>query len=433
MYDGIASSNFMELVQFCNLVSKNDPEFIDKKKPEQVNPIQEYLHHRSNCTVHNETHVELWVLDVIRARSQKEFRKNSFLQQLWFDGINAKWKLLLVEYSDRFFVNVFYNKILLHDNITDKSVQQNIQDKPHIRTATRMIIKGRQYNSTSKKLEIGRLEMPEQANTAGGPTKHAPYTVRTDHVNSLKRVLSDMLSDAKKKAGTALHDAFRGADDPAKHWDAMRYARDRPLDESCLPPPYSRVREEFDVAHFWPIINSGYGSYRNDVTRTVMKLHGQPRRDAPHITIRAKTSTSGPTGRTGRTTASLDYARACLSTKIIVTTGRDAWEDHYRLMEGLAAGAMVLSDVMLSLPKGLENGTSVVFFEDVQDLHQKIEYYLEHDEERQAIAKRGWEVSMGYHRSYHRMEELVFGCPLTLVNVPYEEMCPSGNSAYTIN
>jgi len=84
-------------------------------------------------------------------------------------------------------------------------------------------------------------------------------------------------------------------------------------------------------------------------------------------------------------------------------------EDHYRLFEALISGAMVMMDKMLSLPKGLEHGVSVVEFTSEDDLRSKILYYKSHDDERLAIAAAGRKVAMDRHRSWHRMEEVIFG------------------------
>jgi spore maturation protein CgeB len=102
-----------------------------------------------------------------------------------------------------------------------------------------------------------------------------------------------------------------------------------------------------------------------------------------------------------------------------VVVQRDGWEDHYRLFEALASGPMVLADKMLGLPRGLENGTNLVLFDILLDMERLILHYLAWPEERIAISKRGLEMAMGQHRTWHRMEELVFGCPLTRTGPPY--------------
>lgn len=87
--------------------------------------------------------------------------------------------------------------------------------------------------------------------------------------------------------------------------------------------------------------------------------------------------------------------------------------DHYRLMEALACGPLVVADRMLAPPKGLIHNHTIVFFDDVHELPHLIQYYLEHEELRLSIAERGWKLVMSQHRAWHRIEELLFGEPLT--------------------
>jgi Glycosyl transferases group 1 len=68
---------------------------------------------------------------------------------------------------------------------------------------------------------------------------------------------------------------------------------------------------------------------------------------------------------------------------------------------------------MLSLPEGLKNGTSIVEFSSLQELGALIDYYLRHPEERFEIGRQGRLIAMSRHRSWHRMEEIIFGQRLT--------------------
>ena len=85
------------------------------------------------------------------------------------------------------------------------------------------------------------------------------------------------------------------------------------------------------------------------------------------------------------------------------------WEDHYRLFEALCSGALVMTDRMLSLPEGLQDGVSLVEFSSIDELKAKVLHYLRNSNERIAIATRGKRIAMERHRSWHRMEEVVFG------------------------
>jgi hypothetical protein len=103
------------------------------------------------------------------------------------------------------------------------------------------------------------------------------------------------------------------------------------------------------------------------------------------------------------------------SAKIIVVAQSDEYEDHDdRLMEALAAGALVLVDRMLAPAVGLVNATNIVYYDSLSSLDRLIRYYLvDHPSERHAIAKRGRDYALQRHRSWHVMESLLFGKPLS--------------------
>ena len=118
---------------------------------------------------------------------------------------------------------------------------------------------------------------------------------------------------------------------------------------------------------------------------------------------------AGNAHREGRREVSDDCIEAMLDAEIVVPAQRDMWEDHCRLMEGLMSGSMVLHDFMHGLPQGLENGTSVVECTSPEDSESLLQHCLEHDEERMEIGRRGREVAMQRHRTWHRIQEVDFG------------------------
>jgi hypothetical protein len=114
-----------------------------------------------------------------------------------------------------------------------------------------------------------------------------------------------------------------------------------------------------------------------------------------------------------------------LNSKIVVCAQPDEWQDTTGILEAMASGALVLSDNILQAPtspkrnsSGLIDGTNILFYKDLESLHQLVEYYLEHDEERLAIAKKGWEYSMGLQRSWQGMETILFGSSGTHARQP---------------
>ena len=235
---------------------------------------------------------------------------------------------------------------------------------------------------------------------------HSPYTVRSDTVDTIRSVLDVMSNDP--------HDATI-SDMLSNH---------NTTETVC---PATDLVRPVDVVHMWEI-GKHYNSatLREDVSKVVSSLNGTTTHNNNKNKmvngryIHTSTKLQGSNAGAGRNTVSTKYVQALLQTKIVVVAQRDKWEDHYRLMEGLSAGALVVMDVMLGLPSGLIDGQHVIIYHDLDQLREQILYYLQHDEERIQIAKNGWEVAMSRHRSYHRIEELVFGCPRTKVNMPYK-------------
>ena len=95
--------------------------------------------------------------------------------------------------------------------------------------------------------------------------------------------------------------------------------------------------------------------------------------------------------------------------KIVVVAQRDRWEGHYRLMEALSGGALVMSDPMHPFPYLILDGENIVVYSSLDDLKEKIRYYIRNERERLEIAARGHHVAMNHHRSWHVMERIVLG------------------------
>lgn len=62
-----------------------------------------------------------------------------------------------------------------------------------------------------------------------------------------------------------------------------------------------------------------------------------------------------------------------------------------RIFDVLGCGGFLLSNYQAELPELFDVGKEIVLFESEKDLLEKISYYLEHDEEREAIAHNGYE------------------------------------------
>lgn len=237
--------------------------------------------------------------------------------------------------------------------------------------STRSIVQGRSYVNSTGWVRTGSLMSLTMKD--GLVYKHTPLVVRTDTIRSLRDVLQE-----KYNMG--------------------------------LDGPVERIERAVDVSHFWPTNGLNVGTVESQLRHQIsVRVERMGREDNVTVFV----GLAGEAVRTGRRGVMSAYIEALLNSKIVVVAQRDSWEDHYRLFEGLVSGAMIITDQMLSLPVDLKNGTSIIEVTSADDLRNKILYYLSHPEERIAIAQQGRLVAMRRHRAWHRIEEIVFGLPVS--------------------
>jgi spore maturation protein CgeB len=78
-----------------------------------------------------------------------------------------------------------------------------------------------------------------------------------------------------------------------------------------------------------------------------------------------------------------------------------------RTLEIAACGAFQLVDRREELHEMFKLGEELVDFESMEELKEKISYYLSHEEERKAIAARGQARALKEHTMEHRMQEML--------------------------
>lgn len=234
------------------------------------------------------------------------------------------------------------------------------------------------------------------------PTLRAPYTVRSDYVHAVEGLYPKFL---------------KGGGEATKH-----------------PSPVDTVRP-VDAWHHWDLERKSdrrdeyrkSARLRTSVSQLVLSLNGTTVDKPQQRTLQTRAETVSIGGTFGRTQVAEAYLGTLLTTKIVVVAQRDNWEDHYRLFEAFVGGAMVMTDNMLSLPFGLVDGENIVMYNSQQHLKELLLYYLQHEDARLAIARKGFEVAMSRHRSYHRMEELFFGAPQSPAGLPYIPLVIAGD------
>jgi len=79
---------------------------------------------------------------------------------------------------------------------------------------------------------------------------------------------------------------------------------------------------------------------------------------------------------------------------------------NMKYSEVLACGTLFLTDKPTDLEReGFVDGKHLVLYENLKDLEDKIKYYLEHDEEREQIAKQGMEFVRENHSCAVRVKQ----------------------------
>ena len=101
--------------------------------------------------------------------------------------------------------------------------------------------------------------------------------------------------------------------------------------------------------------------------------------------------------------------RILRSSKITLNHHGDVlpYANNMRLYEATGAGALLVTDWKENLGEMFEPGREIVAYRTPEECAELIDYYLQHDGEREAIARAGQERTLKEHTYYHRAEELV--------------------------
>ncbi|MBD5522635.1 MAG: glycosyltransferase [Lachnospiraceae bacterium] len=78
-----------------------------------------------------------------------------------------------------------------------------------------------------------------------------------------------------------------------------------------------------------------------------------------------------------------------------------------RIWDVLGCGGFLISNYQAEIPEYFEIGKDLEVYESTEDLINKIDYYLRHDEERMEIAINGYEKVAKYHTYEMRLAEMI--------------------------
>jgi spore maturation protein CgeB len=99
----------------------------------------------------------------------------------------------------------------------------------------------------------------------------------------------------------------------------------------------------------------------------------------------------------------LSQSRISLNRHIDVAEG---YANNMRIFETTGVGGLLVTEDAPNLPDLFDPGREVVAYEDEDDLVEKLEHYLRHDDERLAIAAAGQRRTLAEHTYSQRMPEL---------------------------
>jgi len=104
-----------------------------------------------------------------------------------------------------------------------------------------------------------------------------------------------------------------------------------------------------------------------------------------------------------------DLATLYGDSKIVVNCSADLFGHglNLRVFEAMACGALLVTDKVLDFEKLFRDGEHCVVYDDIPDLLDKLEHYLTHLDEAQAIASRGHEVVLEKHTYADRAREVL--------------------------
>lgn len=83
------------------------------------------------------------------------------------------------------------------------------------------------------------------------------------------------------------------------------------------------------------------------------------------------------------------------------------YANNMRLYEATGVGTLLITDWKENLHEMFELGKEVIAYRSAEECAELVQYYMTHDEEREAIARAGQKRTLQEHTYYHRMQEFV--------------------------
>ncbi|MCQ2520310.1 MAG: DUF3880 domain-containing protein [Lachnospiraceae bacterium] len=78
-----------------------------------------------------------------------------------------------------------------------------------------------------------------------------------------------------------------------------------------------------------------------------------------------------------------------------------------RIFDILGCGGFLITNYQAEIPSLFEPGVDLETYSSIEELEDKCDYYLTHDEERAQIARNGYEKTVQYHTVKHRVKDMI--------------------------
>lgn len=83
------------------------------------------------------------------------------------------------------------------------------------------------------------------------------------------------------------------------------------------------------------------------------------------------------------------------------------YANNMRLYEATGSGALLITDYKKNIDEIFKIGKEVIVYHDIEECAELINYYLDHEEERETIAHAGQERTLKEHNYYNRVQEII--------------------------
>ena len=78
-----------------------------------------------------------------------------------------------------------------------------------------------------------------------------------------------------------------------------------------------------------------------------------------------------------------------------------------RIFDILACQGFLITNFQSEIPEYFEDGVDLVTYDSIPDLKEKVNYYLNHDEERKQIARNGYEKTKNHYTFVHCLNQII--------------------------